>query len=108
MQGVCFNLGANSNFAFNNEVSKYKQGITILSDNSGNIVHGNRVHHCTGGMEITFFTKNGPARDNLISEKRLSRNNIGIILSISFQDSLCFTYNNTLENNLFLSNIIGV
>lgn len=108
MQGICFDLGSKNNLAFDNVVCESMQGITILSGCSGNMIYRNKIDGCFWGLEISSFTKNVPAHHNQVRENEISRNKIGIVLTRGFNDPLCFTYNNTVENNTIISNTIGV
>ncbi|MBN1859992.1 MAG: right-handed parallel beta-helix repeat-containing protein [Candidatus Thermoplasmatota archaeon] len=108
MVGICFDLGAKNNIARYNELYDCREGISIITLCSGNKVYGNILYQNDYGVRISSYTKNAPAHDNEIYENEVLNNKYGIVLSTSFRDPLCYTYNNTIFNNTIKKNFIGI
>ena len=74
---------------------------------SGNRIYRNKIHNNVLGLKIISVIENLPAHDNLVYENEFYNNDLGLSISI-FEDPLCYTYNNTIKNNSFIKNKIGI
>jgi len=59
-------------------------------------------------MKITSYTENLPSHDNFIFKNEFYNNDIGIILLTTFKNPLCYTRNNSITDNIFLKNKVGI
>jgi parallel beta-helix repeat protein len=82
--------------------------MSILSSCSGNKIYKNKIKNAELGMKITSFNQNMPSHDNFVYDNDLIDNKLGIVITNSLDDPLFYTYNNTISNNSFYKNRIGV
>jgi parallel beta-helix repeat protein len=106
--GICIDIGSKNNIVRNNEIIGCIEGMSILSSCTGNRIYKNKLKNAEWGMKITSFNQNMPSYDNYVYDNDFIGNNNGIVITNSLDNPMYYTYNNTISNNSFYKNRIGL
>lgn len=106
--GVCLDIGSINNIVRYNEIRDSLFGISILTSCFGNKIYGNRIFNSDCGLVISSYLQNMPSHDNIVNNNVFSNNIIGIKITTTFKDPLCYTYDNVISNNTLFKNKQGI